>query len=107
MNDNKSAFRSNDYDRKITQILPFYELFYEKVIELVKIFNHNAVKWLDIGCGTGKGRKLVNVIPHRRGKIFFLFPYGIDSKWNIFLYGVLHFHIDYLEKLAALIKAGK
>ncbi len=54
MNDNKSAFRSNDYDRKITQILPFYELFYEQVIELVKIFNHNAVKWLDIGCGTGK-----------------------------------------------------
>lgn len=54
MNDNKSAFRSNDYDRKITQTLPFYELFYEQVIELVKIFNHNAVKWLDIGCGTGK-----------------------------------------------------
>ena len=54
MNDNKSAFRSNDYDRKITQILPFCELFYEQVIELVKIFNHNAVKWLDIGCGTGK-----------------------------------------------------
>lgn len=54
MNDNKSAFRSNDYDRKITQTLPFYELFYEQVIELVKIFNRNAVKWLDIGCGTGK-----------------------------------------------------
>lgn len=54
MNDNKSAFRSNDYDRKITQALPFYELFYEQVIELVKIFNQNAVKWLDIGCGTGK-----------------------------------------------------
>ena len=54
MNDNKSAFRSNGYDRKITQTLPFYELFYEQVIELVKIFNHNAVKWLDIGCGTGK-----------------------------------------------------
>ncbi|MEY8525087.1 class I SAM-dependent methyltransferase [Lachnospiraceae bacterium 38-10] len=42
MNDNKSAFKSNDYDRKITQTLPFYELFYEQVIELVKIFNHNA-----------------------------------------------------------------
>ena len=54
MNDNKSAFRSNDYDKKITQTLPFYELFYEQIIELVKIFNHNAVKWLDIGCGTGK-----------------------------------------------------
>lgn len=54
MNDNKSAFRSNDYDRKITQTLPFYEQFYEQVIELVKAFHCNAVKWLDAGCGTGK-----------------------------------------------------
>lgn len=54
MNDNESAFSSSDYDRKIKQTLPFYEQFYEQVIELVKIFKHNAVRWLDIGCGTGK-----------------------------------------------------
>lgn len=45
----KSAFRSDDYDRKIAQTLPFYELYYEQVIELVKILKHNAVRWLDIG----------------------------------------------------------
>ncbi len=32
----------------------YYDEFYGQVIELVKIFNHNAVKWLDIGCGPGK-----------------------------------------------------
>ncbi len=54
MNDNKSAFSSVEYDRKIKQTLPYYDEFYEQVIELVKIFNYNTVRWLDIGCGTGK-----------------------------------------------------
>lgn len=54
MNDNKSAFSSSDYDKEIIQTLPYYEQFYEQVIELVQAFNHNAVRWLDIGCGTGK-----------------------------------------------------
>lgn len=54
MNDNKSAFSSTEYDRKIRQALPYYDEFYEQVIELVKLFNHNALRWLDLGCGTGK-----------------------------------------------------
>lgn len=54
MNDNKSAFNSTEYDSKIKQTLPYYDEFYEQVIELVKIFNFNTVRWLDIGCGTGK-----------------------------------------------------
>ncbi|MDE6619448.1 MAG: class I SAM-dependent methyltransferase [Lachnospiraceae bacterium] len=54
MNDNQSAFRSDDYDRKIKQTLPYYDQFYEQVIELIKVMNDNAVRWLDIGCGTGK-----------------------------------------------------
>lgn len=54
MNDNKSAFSSTEYDRKIKQTLPYYDELYEQVIELVKLFNHNTVRWLDIGCGTGK-----------------------------------------------------
>ena len=54
MNDNKSAFRSGEYDRKIKQTLPYYDEFYEQVIDLVKILKCNAVSWLDIGCGTGK-----------------------------------------------------
>lgn len=54
MNDNKSAFNSIEYDRKIKQTLPYYDEFYEQVIELVKLFNYNALRWLDVGCGTGK-----------------------------------------------------
>lgn len=54
MRDNKSAFNSDDYDIKIRQTLPYYDEFYKQVIELVKIIHHNAVRWLDIGCGTGK-----------------------------------------------------
>ncbi len=54
MNDNKCAFNSNDYDRKIIQTLPYYDEFYKQVIDLVKILNHNAVRWLDIGCDVQK-----------------------------------------------------
>lgn len=54
MNDNKSAFKSSEYDRKIKQTLPYYDEFYKQVIELVKIFQNSPLKWLDIGCGTGK-----------------------------------------------------
>lgn len=54
MNDNKSAFSSIVYDREIKQTLPYYDEFYEQVIELVKNLKYNPVRWLDIGCGTGK-----------------------------------------------------
>ncbi|MCM1330362.1 MAG: class I SAM-dependent methyltransferase [Ruminococcus sp.] len=54
MKDNKSAFDTIEYDRKIKQTLPYYDEFYEQVTELVKIFNFNKIRWLDIGCGTGK-----------------------------------------------------
>lgn len=54
MSDNKSAFNSNEYDRKVKQTLPYYNEFYEQVIELVKVFHNSAITWLDIGCGTGK-----------------------------------------------------
>lgn len=54
MKDNKSAFNSNEYDKKIRQTLPYYNEFYEQIIELVKTFNYNSIRWLDVGCGTGK-----------------------------------------------------
>ena len=54
MNDNQSAFNSSEYDRKIKQTLPYYDEIYKQVIELVKTFHTSAIKWLDIGCGTGK-----------------------------------------------------
>lgn len=54
MKDNQSAFHSSDYDRKVQQTIPYYHEFYEQVIELVEVFHHRAIRWLDIGCGTGK-----------------------------------------------------
>lgn len=54
MNNNKSAFGPSEYDRKIKQTLPYYDEFYKQVIDLVKIFQNSEVRWLDIGCGTGK-----------------------------------------------------
>lgn len=55
MKDNISAFSSSEYDTKIKQTIPFYEVFYEQIIELVKAYyEDNALTWLDVGCGTGK-----------------------------------------------------
>lgn len=53
MRDNNSAFSSDSYDEKIKQTLPYYEEFYEQVVELIKTFHHHPVSWLDVGCGTG------------------------------------------------------
>ena len=54
MNDNISAFNTMEYNTKIKQTLPYYDEFYKQVIELVKTFHSGAVRWLDVGCGTGK-----------------------------------------------------
>lgn len=58
--DNQSAFHSSDYDRKIQQTIPYYHEFYEQVTELVEVFHHHAIRWLAIGCGTGKMEELSN-----------------------------------------------
>lgn len=54
-----------------------------------------------------EGRKLVNVISHRRSKIFRLVLNRIGGECSIFFYGILHFHIDHFEKLAAFIKVSE
>lgn len=54
MINNKCAFVSSEYDRKIRQTLPYYDEFYQQVIGLVKTFPYSSATWLDIGCGTGK-----------------------------------------------------
>lgn len=54
MNNNKSAFNSSEYDIKIKQTLPYYDDFYEQVVELVQTLDYNAVNFLDVDCGTGK-----------------------------------------------------
>ena len=54
MEDNKSAFGAEEYDIKIKKTLPYYDDFFEQIIELVDVCNYKTVKWLDVGCGTGK-----------------------------------------------------
>lgn len=48
------AFCAEEYDAKIRQTLPFYEEFYEQVIDVLDISGKKRVLWLDVGCGTGK-----------------------------------------------------
>lgn len=49
-----TAFRTEEYDVKIRQTLPFYEEFYEQIIDVLDISGKKNVSWLDVGCGTGK-----------------------------------------------------
>ena len=37
MKDNVSAFSSSEYDQEIKRTLPFYESFYEQVIDVVNV----------------------------------------------------------------------
>lgn len=52
--DNASAFLSSEYDQEIKRTLPFYESFYEQVIDVVNVHFETELTWLDVGCGTGK-----------------------------------------------------
>lgn len=49
-----TAFCAEEYDARIRQTLPFYEEFYEQVIDVLDISGKKSVSWLDVGCGTGK-----------------------------------------------------
>ncbi|MEZ3470582.1 MAG: hypothetical protein K1W40_19975, partial [Schaedlerella sp.] len=49
-----SAFQAEEYDKKIRQTLPFYDAFYEQILDILKAAGKEHVSWLDIGCGTGK-----------------------------------------------------
>ena len=54
MKDNASAFTAKEYDRKIRLTLPFYDDFYQQVIDVANAHFEKKLNWLDIGCGTGK-----------------------------------------------------
>ena len=54
MNDNISAFNSDEYDDKIRKTLPYYDEFYKQAIDVVRCCTSGRLDWLDAGCGTGK-----------------------------------------------------
>lgn len=54
MNKNILAFEPAGYDEKIRSTLPYYDEFYNQIIDVVQIYKPKALNWLDAGCGTGK-----------------------------------------------------
>lgn len=59
MNDNVSAFNAMEYDDKIKMTIPFYEDFYNQIIDISKMLFKKPLNWLDVGCGTGKMAELI------------------------------------------------
>jgi len=51
--DNKTPYKASEYDKNVKETIPFYELFHNETIDLVKSLKPQAKCWLDTGCGTG------------------------------------------------------
>ena len=54
MKENSTPFDVAEYDRQIKRTLPFYEEMFQQVVDIVRILNLQSLRWLDVGCGTGK-----------------------------------------------------
>ncbi|MDE6853009.1 MAG: class I SAM-dependent methyltransferase [Lachnospiraceae bacterium] len=54
MKQNSTPFDVTEYDRQIKRTLPFYEEMFQQVIDIVRTLNLQSLRWLDVGCGTGK-----------------------------------------------------
>ncbi|MDW7731967.1 MAG: class I SAM-dependent methyltransferase [Methanolobus sp.] len=51
--ENKTPHLPEDYDTKISTVLPFYSFFHHETINLVKSLPTSPKIWMDTGCGTG------------------------------------------------------
>ncbi len=52
--DNKSAFIVNQYDDNIRKVIPFYDIIYSRIFEVIEMyFGNRVLSVLDTGCGTG------------------------------------------------------
>ena len=64
MNDNRSAYDSDVYDKNIVSTLPYYREFHEQVTDLVRAYGIRSPRWLDTGCGTGTlAGKVISAFP--------------------------------------------
>lgn len=54
MKQNSAPFDVAEYDRQIKRTLPFYEEMFQQAVDIVRILNLQSLRWLDVGCGTGK-----------------------------------------------------
>lgn len=54
MSDNTSPYFAGEYDLQISKNLPYYNVFHEETLDLIKTIHPKPDKWLDTGCGTGR-----------------------------------------------------
>lgn len=65
--ENKTPHLPEDYDAKISTVLPFYSFFHEETINLVKSMPSPPKVWMDTGCGTGSlVSKAIEQFPYTR-----------------------------------------
>jgi len=53
MRDNKTSQAASEYDANVSKTIPYYTLFHEETMKLVKACGGETGTWLDTGCGTG------------------------------------------------------
>lgn len=53
MGDNKTSQTASEYDANVNKTIPYYNLFHEEIIKLVRACEVSEGLWLDTGCGTG------------------------------------------------------
>jgi tRNA (cmo5U34)-methyltransferase len=51
--ENKTPHLPEDYDTKISTVLPYYRSFHEETINLIGSLPEKPEIWMDTGCGTG------------------------------------------------------
>lgn len=59
MQQNSTPFDVTEYDKQIKRTLPFYEEMIQQVVDIVSLLDLQPLKWLDVGCGTGKMARTV------------------------------------------------
>ena len=50
---NSTPYLPEDYDAKISNVMPYYLSFHQEIINFVKSLSSSPKVWMDTGCGTG------------------------------------------------------
>lgn len=57
-NDNATPMAAKVYDKEISNVIPYYQEFYNQTLDIVEQYSSGNIKWLDLGCGTGSLEEL-------------------------------------------------
>ena len=64
---NSTPYLPEDYDAKISNVMPYYLSFHQEIINLVKSLSSSPKIWMDTGCGTGSlVSKAIAEFPHTK-----------------------------------------